>query len=131
MCALLLGVERPVRPGPRVEVAGRGLIAVRQAGVPVLLAEVDGHDRLVAAFALRLADRGRAERETETLGSRCMTTAEALQRQSGAAVRRAEEAVNRRFARDLETIETACGTTRAWPLPGGTPAWQALRHEEP
>lgn len=100
---------------------------------------LDGHDRLVAALAegqkppllaLSSADPGRAERDTEALVARYLTTAEALERQTGEGVRRAEEAVNRGFGRDLRTIETAYGTTRAWPLPGGTAAWNALAATE-
>jgi hypothetical protein len=57
------------------------------------------------------------------------TTTEALQQQVAAGSPGSTEAViavNRQFARNLRTIETAYGTTRAWPLIGGTATWNDL-----
>lgn len=99
---------------------------------------LDGHDRLVAAIAenrqppllgLSLVRRQQAASDTEAAIIRYTTTVAALERTIDAqtpGATAAFAAVNRQFAWSLSAIETWYGPTRAWPLPGGTAAWQRL-----
>jgi hypothetical protein len=103
---------------------------------------LDGHDRLVAALAenqeppllaLSRVDTQVVRQHSDAAVSRYATAAEAIQRQADHRVPGAAEASSslaRRLADTLRSIETARGATRAWPLPGGTAAWQtaARRH---
>ncbi|MEV6637794.1 hypothetical protein AB0M54_44405 [Actinoplanes sp. NPDC051470] len=102
---------------------------------------LDGHDRLVAALAedreppllaLSSVDTDQVARDTEDALSRYTTTTQGLDRQITAGSPGAEAAlvaVDRRLADTLQTIESRYGTTRAWPLRGGTPQWNALARE--
>jgi len=99
---------------------------------------LDGHDRLIAAIteeqeppllALSSVSHREVARDAENAVNRYTMTAELMQRQAAAGTPGSAEALvaaNRRFARDLRTIETGYGATRAWPLPGGTAAWNDL-----
>lgn len=72
---------------------------------------------------------GQAARDTDAAVSRYARTAEALECQVAAGAPGAADAlaaVNRRLAENLNTIETAYGLTRAWPLRGGAAHWNAL-----
>ena len=99
---------------------------------------LDGHDRLVAALsedveppvlALSSVSTEQAARDTDAVLNRYTGTADALEREVAAGTpgaERALDAVGRRLAADLKTGETAYGATRAWPLRGGTAAWNTL-----
>jgi hypothetical protein len=101
-------------------------------------AVLDGHDRLVAAvaeeqepplLALSSVSHRQVARDTEAAVDRYTTTAQVMQHQVAAGTPGSAEALgaaNRRFARDLRTIETGYGATRAWPLRGGTTTWNDL-----
>lgn len=95
---------------------------------------LDGHDRLVAAtaedqepplLALSTVDRQQADHDTRAAVNRYTTTVDAVQREVDAGTpgsAQALAAVNRQLARNLRAIGSH-GTTRAWPLAGGTAAW--------
>jgi hypothetical protein len=99
---------------------------------------LDGHDRLVAAateaqepplLALSAASRRQVTDDTDVAVTRYTATVDALQQQVDAGTPGSVEAlaaVTRQFASTIRRIETAYGTTRAWPLPGGTAAWNDL-----
>ncbi|MEU3610677.1 hypothetical protein AB0E83_35380 [Streptomyces sp. NPDC035033] len=98
--------------------------------VPVVL---DGHDRLTAALAeggrpevlvlSRAADAAWLELCAERPVAAYVERTAALEDGPLRAVRAANEA--RRLARELASVADAAGPTRAWPLAGGPPAWEA------
>ncbi|MEV4350540.1 hypothetical protein AB0J83_39290 [Actinoplanes sp. NPDC049596] len=97
---------------------------------------LDGHDRLAAALAeqqsppllaLSSISRPRATRNTQIWLDAHERTTHHIERQAAAGSPGATDALltlNQQLARDLQALETARGTTRAWPLPGGTAAWR-------
>lgn len=99
---------------------------------------LDGHDRLVAAItedqeppllALSTVSRQRTTQEIETAVTRYTVTVEAIQQQVRAGTPGSAEALaatTRHFAHNVHGIATSYGTTRAWPLTGGTTAWRHL-----
>lgn len=101
---------------------------------------LDGHDRLVAALAesqeppllaLSHINTRMVGQDSDAAVSRYTTAAEAIQGQVDRRVPGAAEAASafaRRLADTLKSIETAHGITRAWPLRGGTAAWQTVAH---
>lgn len=99
---------------------------------------LDGHDRLAAALAeeteppllaLSSVSAYQVAHDREAVLQRSLRSMEAIERQVTAGVPGSAEAlvaVNRRLGEDLRAVETRYGTTRAWPLRGGTKAWNAL-----
>ncbi|MFE5795745.1 hypothetical protein ACFQ8C_24665 [Streptomyces sp. NPDC056503] len=98
--------------------------------VPVVL---DGHDRLTAALAeggrpevlilSRAVDAAWAARCAERPVAAYEKRMAALEDGPLRAVRAEHEA--RRLARELASVTGSADPTRAWPLPGGAPAWEA------
>ncbi|MEU9855566.1 hypothetical protein [Streptomyces sp. NPDC047974] len=97
--------------------------------VPVVL---DGHDRLTAALAeggrpeVLILSRAADPRVPALYGERLVELyeerMEALEEGPLRAVRASGEA--RRLARELAAVADISAPTRAWPFPGGVPAWE-------
>ncbi|MFD1372563.1 hypothetical protein [Actinoplanes sichuanensis] len=94
---------------------------------------VDGHDRLAAALAedrkppllaLTLVDRAETAASERALVDRYLANEARMRRHPGTAA--ALTVLGQCFGKDLWAAARREGRTRAWPLPGGTPAWTRL-----